>query len=78
MSPSITRVNLGEIASVMCCTDREAVWSLYNEKLSDNVMTSGTLNQHLQIDQIVWLILEGIAAMDMMKNTLIALWHALK
>ena len=51
MSPSITRVNLGEMASVMCRTDREAVWSLYsNEKLSDNVMTSGTLNQHLEID----------------------------
>ena len=53
VSPSITRVNLGEMASMMCHTDREAMWSLYsNEKLSDYMKTSGTLNQHFEIDQI--------------------------
>ena len=53
VSPSITRVNLGEIASVTCHTDREALWSLYsNQMLSDNVKTSGILNQHLEINEI--------------------------
>ena len=53
MSPSITRVNLGEKAAMTCHTDREAQWSLFsNERFSYNVKTSGILNEHLEINNI--------------------------
>ena len=53
VSPSITKVNLGEMAAKTCHTHREALWFLYsNEKFSDNVNTSGILSQHLEINKI--------------------------
>ena len=53
VSPSITRVHLGEMAGMTCHTDGEVLWFLYNnEKFSDNVRTSGILNQHIEINKI--------------------------
>jgi len=54
VSPTITRVNLGEIAVFTCHTDREALWFLHFKQIfnSVSVKTYGMLNQHIEINEI--------------------------